>query len=299
MMKIETFAYFIAVAESLSFTKGAEKSYIAQPAMSRHISMLENEVGVALFQRSSKSVKLTAAGEIFLAGAREMVSLYQQTMADTREADRLLTTKIRIGIDRHEHSLLTQIIQQAKDLDPSLQFSVEQYAYAELLDRLNNEKLDFIFGMPISAEFIASDKVKVISICPFQTDIILYKSHPLSHKDSLSPHEFADETLVTFTEDTGPFAFEKLKPFLENNGFQISNVIYANSLESQVLMVAMGLGVAIIPSICKFQPNTEVKRIPLRNFPAANYTCAYLDQGASSRRLAFTEMILTVSKTMR
>lgn len=296
-MKIQTIEYFISVAESLSFTKGAQENYIAQPAMSRQMALLEREIGVDLFVRNGRSVELTKAGQTFLTCAHEMIDLYYQSLEKTRESQVPVTNIIRIGIDQHRHGLLWKMIEKMKEKDTDIQLIIRQYPFTELLSELINGKLDIIFGIPISAEDIESKDIKMIKVSPFNTDIILNKSHRLSDHAYIHLQDLNGETFISFSEDTGPFASAKLKLLLENHGLKANNILYTNSLESQLLMVEMGLGVAIIPDFCCIFNNANLKNIPIKDFPIKDYTCAYLNNRKSKSFTSLIDIILSVAQT--
>ena len=275
-MNIQTFEYFIAVAESLNFTTAAQKYYISQPAMSRQITMLENEIGVVLLERDSKSVKLTESGEIFLENARKVVKLYNKTLDETRKAYKSTLNRIRIGVDRHEHTILMKLVDKLKKLDPTVQLSIKQYNPSEIISELVNEDVDIIFGLPIYVAYEETDYIKINPVCPVTADIILYKNHKLAGKDTLNIKELDGENLITFSEDTGPYAHEKLKLYLANRGININSMINVNSRELQMLMVAMEQGIAIILNSF-YKPNSDlIEKIPINDLGVTDYMCAYL-----------------------
>ncbi|MEU6036027.1 LysR family transcriptional regulator [Actinomadura sp. NPDC047616] len=89
--------YYVTVAEDLSFTRAAQRLFVSQPSLSRQIQRLENDLGVRLFERSSREVRLTAAGERLLPEARRLVDGWQQAMRDVRVADAARRRLLRVG----------------------------------------------------------------------------------------------------------------------------------------------------------------------------------------------------------
>jgi DNA-binding transcriptional LysR family regulator len=89
--------YFIAVAEDLHFSRAAARLFVAQQALSRQIRELEDELGTPLFLRSSRKVELTAAGTVFLTGARAVVDALDDAVAMTIRTARSVTGTLRVG----------------------------------------------------------------------------------------------------------------------------------------------------------------------------------------------------------
>src|ERR1700687_2903942 len=97
LMELRHIRYFVAVADTLSFTKGAEKLRISQPSLTRQIRHLEEELGVSLLDRSKKHVKLTKQGERFLIGARRLLNYSAEIVESLRELELKKSAEINIG----------------------------------------------------------------------------------------------------------------------------------------------------------------------------------------------------------
>src|SRR5271170_5038214 len=97
-MELRHLRYFIAVAEELSFRRAAERLHLAQPPLSSQIKGLESELGLRLFDRSTRTVKLTAAGVVFLEEARAVLMAAARAQQNVRRAHQGLIGPLRIGI---------------------------------------------------------------------------------------------------------------------------------------------------------------------------------------------------------
>src|SRR5262249_52758037 len=96
-MELRHLRYFVAVGEELSFTRAAERLHIAQPPLSQQIRQLEEELGVTLFERAARPVRLSEAGLLFFDRARELLAALEATVADTRRIGRGQAGRLVIG----------------------------------------------------------------------------------------------------------------------------------------------------------------------------------------------------------
>src|SRR5882724_10463867 len=97
-MELRHLRYFVAVAEELSFRRAAERLHLAQPPLSSQIKGLENELGIRLFERSTRSVKLTSAGRVLLDEARAIIMSAERAVQNVRKAEQGLIGALRIGL---------------------------------------------------------------------------------------------------------------------------------------------------------------------------------------------------------
>ena len=128
--------YFVAVAEELSFRKAAKRLHIAQPPLGKQIRDLEEEIGTPLFDRSRNHVRLTGAGQVFLAGARETLEA----------AARAIAGAVRIGkFGSFTASFLSQALSIYKDSHPNVSISLFGMDPQAQLDGLLADQLDLAF----------------------------------------------------------------------------------------------------------------------------------------------------------
>ena len=148
-MFLQEIQCFVAVAECLNFTTAANRLYISQPGLSKIISNLENDLKVHLFIRSTRSVRLTEAGEQFLVICRDFIRQCEALNSHNPQDSLSLTGSLTIGIgDLNENRYLPQIINDFTGRHPLCNLSIRRYNPEELLDAVSTGEADF--GVVIS-----------------------------------------------------------------------------------------------------------------------------------------------------
>lgn len=248
---------------------------MVQTAMSRQIAAIEEELGVVLLKRNNRTVLLTPAGEVFYSKALKVIELYNEMIFQTQKTAKLHPKVLEIGFGHYEHIIIAQVVSEFKALYPDIDVLVAKHSYSDLITYLQAGKLDIVFTLPFSPAFVSLDETVVKQVFPSTMYIIANKKHPLAQFDTISADSLNECTLITLSEDSGPCSLEVLRQFTMTAGLNIKNFINANSLESQILMVESGLGVAFLPSICIKHLTPNVKAINLKDFDPGNFVAMY------------------------
>src|SRR6185369_11705098 len=142
-MELRHLRYFVAVAEELNFRRAAERLHLAQPALSSQIKDLEEELGVRLFDRTTRSVLLTPTGQLFLKEARGILGATVKAEQLVRKAEQGLVGTLRVGvISPATGPLLAKILRHFHQKYPGVQLSLSSLTSAEQLRRLRAGELD-------------------------------------------------------------------------------------------------------------------------------------------------------------
>ena len=264
-MNINRLIYFMSVAKHLNFTKAAAEHNMAQTAMSRHIALLEETLEAQLFERDSRGVRLTPVGSFLYQQLELFLERYHQLMAQVRDMGQGSIGELAIGIGQYEHVLSEKIILEFRRRYPKVSITVSQHLYDELLYKFNNGLLDVVFAFTLSTVGVDMKTVMMRSLCPFIEYIVVQADHPLAGQTYASPADLAKEAFVTLSEEKGPCSFEIFKEYTKRFGFQPARYIKANSLESQLLMVNLGLGISFLPGVCKRHLTANLCTLRLKN----------------------------------
>ena len=180
-MEIRQLTYFVAVAEELSFVRAADRLHIVQPAVSQQIRRLERELGVPLFDRSSRHVRLTAAGERLLPEARAVLAaagrVRQVAAVIAAGADGIL----RVGTSQGLGERLDLVLDELGKTAPRLQVRLVSAPVAERIARVRAGELDAAFVRAVTT----APGVELLPVWQDPLTVALPAAHPLAARPTI------------------------------------------------------------------------------------------------------------------
>jgi len=142
-MDIYQLKTFVRVARSGSITRASEELFLSQPAVSAHIKSLEDELGMALFERNARGMALTTAGEQLLPKAELLLQMHQSLLADAKALRAGISGRLRLGSNRAPSApLLGKLLTRLGETLPDVEIVLEYGSSAEILDSLDKGELD-------------------------------------------------------------------------------------------------------------------------------------------------------------
>jgi DNA-binding transcriptional LysR family regulator len=240
--------YFFAVARHLSFTEAAKSLYISQPSLSKQIAILENEIGVQLFLRTKRDVRLTPAGVVLLKELSGVIEHIEGAIEKARQPDLGQNSTINIGCleTMNISGFLPLIIKKFKEKYSSVNLVFERHTFKALREKLVNETLDIIFTL----SFENDDSLGVLfnTVHKGNSYIVMEASNPLARQENVTIKELKDEAFVIISRDESPKGFDGIISICRKNGFTPKIVKQLPNVESVLLCVEMGIGVALFDS---------------------------------------------------
>lgn len=238
--------YFLVVSEELHFRRAAERLYIAQPPLSQAIRRLEEELGVVLFERTSRTVALTKTGQVFAAEARKVFASLDGAIEEARTAGGA-GARLRIGsTPLVPIEPLWRLLAALERHDPLLRAEVTHLLGYEQMKRLQAGDLDLGIFPRTTTDFSRLGSEPMLHGEPLA--VFLGLDHPLSVKSTLGPAELAGETLVTFPRAADPGLANALEQRLQEAGYRFARVHEVGTdVRDWILAAAAGSGVAILP----------------------------------------------------
>jgi DNA-binding transcriptional LysR family regulator len=255
-MELRHLRYFVAVAEFGSFSRAAEKLFIAQPPLSTQIRQLEDEVGVPLLVRHPRGVRLTAAGQTFVLEAKNVLASVDRAklLAVQKEQGGL----IRIAfIPSAAHTLLPPLLKRVRDARPQAEVDVAEMITSAQVEALRTGRIDVGLARAIPGASMALRQFALDD--PFC--LAIPRGHPLAGRTPIELAKASDAVFVGFTRYLGPAFFDQVISLCTDAGFS-PRIRYETSTVYGVLsLVGAGLGVAVVPasSVLLLPPDVELR----------------------------------------
>jgi len=266
-MELRHLRYFIGVAEEENVSRAALKLHVSQPALSRQIRDLEEELGFLLLERSAKSVRLTEAGRAFLTEARAVL----QRTEDAVKAARAIATggrgELHVG---YAPSLTARILPptlRAFQAElPNVRVRLHDLSTEEMLAGLREGKLQIAFVVRLTPALLRGLRFEELardSIC-----LAVAPKHPLAGRRTVTLAEVAREPLVTYSRKDYPDAHENLAAMFAAIKSKPRIAEEHDSVSSLIAAVEAGNGVAIAPQSLACTAGPRLKLIPFSPAPA-------------------------------
>ena len=212
-MELRHLRYFVAVAEAENVTRAAERLHVSQPPLSRQIRDLEEELGVELFERTARSVRLTGAGKIFLEEARAVLLRTDEATAKVRAAGNRPEDHLSVGFAPSlTVELLPDALRRFQTSHPSVRVSLHDMSSEEMIGGLRSGNLQLALmahpGRCLPKGFSAQ------SIRDLDYRIALTKDHPLTNRRSLRIEDLRNLPLLGYSRTGYPEYFRDVLTLL-------------------------------------------------------------------------------------
>jgi DNA-binding transcriptional LysR family regulator len=237
--------YFLAVADELHFGRAAAHIGIAQPALSQQIRRLENEVGTELFHRSTRQVKLSAAGEALAPYARRALEEAAAGAEAAARASRGEVGHLTVGfIETAATALIPQAVRRFRSELPDVTLTLRELGVAPQVEAIVGGRLDVGFVRPP----VSSADLRIESVGEERLIAALPSSHPLSRRRRIKPDDLIDQPLVALSRETVPGLHDQVIGLLGEHGGVARITQEATSIQAVLGLVAAELGTAVLPS---------------------------------------------------
>jgi len=240
-MELRHFRYFVAVAEELNFRRAAKRLHMAQPPLSMQIKVLENELGVQLFDRSRRAVTLTAAGNHFLVDAQRVLAEARHAETNARKAAAGIVGHLNIGFMlATAHDLLGGAVRKFKQSYPEVELN--------LLDLTNSEQIKALEEGRIDIAFTRSriSKAELETEILFEEPMVMMvpSRDPLAKKQRLAWRDLSGKSIVTLHPSQALGFYDNFFIKCLEAKVPVITGQYANDIHTEMWLVSIGMGLA-------------------------------------------------------
>lgn len=265
-MELRQLEYFVTVAEELNFSRAAERLNMTQPPLSTQIKALESEIGVQLFERSTRNVRLTRAGELFWASSRRLLNQIQDNVSQARSAASGQIGQLALGfVPSATIELMPPILRSFRESHPGVSLILHELTPAQQVAELRSGALDCAcFYLPLGDEAPFGDTgLASLPVAHEPLIVALPSHHPLAESDRLSADQLAGEPFVMVAGHRGSGLRDAVREQCRLGGIVPEIVQEAALVQTIAGLVASGVGIALLPASIRRLQWTGVAYRPL------------------------------------
>ncbi|WP_273779071.1 MULTISPECIES: LysR family transcriptional regulator [unclassified Acinetobacter] len=259
-MELRHLRYFVAVVEEQSFTKAAEKLFIAQPPLSRQIQNLENELGIQLFERGSRPLQTTPAGQFFYQHAVKLLSNAEEIKSMTKRVG-MVERVVTMGfVGSLLYGLLPRIVYLYRQQQPHLQIQLIEMSTKEQIQALKEGKIDVGFGRLR----ISDPAIRRVLLREERLMVAVHVSHPLSrYEKGVHLSDIVDENIFLYPANPKPNFSTQMRSIFSEYGLEPKNFKEVREIQLALGLVAAGEGISVVPESANTIRFPHLNYIPL------------------------------------
>ncbi len=244
-MELRHLRYFVAVAEELNFCRAAERLRIAQPPLSLQVRHLEDELGTPLFDRVKRRLVLTPAGQALLVDARRLLLEAEGIKRRVREVARGQSGRLAIGyVGTAMYDLLPSAVRLFRQRHARVELFLDEMSTAAQVQALRRGQIQLgLLRPPINDETLETEDLLQEKLM-----VALPEKHPLCRKSHIQLAELENESFILCSAESEPSLHRRYLELLRQAGFKPHILQEVTHLQTQVGLVAAGLGVSLVPS---------------------------------------------------
>jgi DNA-binding transcriptional LysR family regulator len=289
MTDLRQLRYFVAVARRLHFTRAAEDLMIAQPAVSQSIRRLEKELAVTLFDRTSRGVALTQAGEVLLRGADRTLRELEIALAEVSSYAGMVSGRVRIGARQSMVVHLPELLAAFSHAHPAVDVSIIEVVSDAMLEDVRAGSLDLAFVVHRDHVNMNGLNAEPFLSEPYQLAVNL--GDRLAGRKSVRLEDLAQERFIMHWP--GSAVREVTLAACAIAGYRPRIAVETDSNNAARAYVSAGLGVAVMPRSCLHVPGPDIHRLDLRPMLTRTSALVWSSNGhASSAARAFIDFTL-------
>lgn len=245
-MNLKQIEYFLAIVHYKNFSVAARSLFVSQPAISKQITAMEEELGIVLFYRNKQRVVPSPAAELLANTFKEMLKSYNKAIEDARTLSSDHLKILHIGLSAHGLSLpsISKAVKSFSDECHNVRVVLEDAPFSQLRSRIIDGSFDIIITILTNIEHM--NELTWKEFCSVPCCLVMSQNHPLVHKSNLVCSDFNNQTFYLASEMEFPSARKLWSEILEQRGIRPASFVGLPNVRSMLLNLEDGFGVALL-----------------------------------------------------
>jgi DNA-binding transcriptional LysR family regulator len=262
-MELRHLRYFVAVGEEQHYGRASRRLRVAQPALSRQIQDLEEEIGFKLFERLPRGVKLNPAGKLFLEDARRILQEISDAAARAARVARGRSGTLRVGFTENAswRGVVPDSFRRFREKQPDAELQLHPAASLDQIEAIRAGRLDagFVNFMPD-----ADPELDQLAVANPHVELAVPKRHPLAKLKKARLRDLVDAAFVWFPRWAGPAFYDQMMEACYRGGLKSPRIVQEGNNEATILsLVSTGLGVGWVLGTARWRCPATVAILPV------------------------------------
>lgn len=266
-MELRHLRYFVEVAETLNFSRAAERLKVAQPALSKQIRDLEDQLGAQLFQRTTTKVALTEVGHYFRQEVRRLLMHLDIAVSGAQQLAKGAMGTLRLGCDWRIPGLrLAAAIEKFRETNPKIAIQFEEIPSFTHVAAVRELTIDI--GFVLSIMLTEAQDLDLRPLCKLKVQVALPRTHRLASRPLIKLRDLRDERWLTLDTESLPGAKSIVSEVLQ---YKPKFGLSALSVPGMIAHVAAGHGIGLLPEQSVPAPDLPVVIVDTDSDPITLY----------------------------
>jgi DNA-binding transcriptional LysR family regulator len=262
-MELRHLRYFIAAAREENVSRAALKLHVSQPALSRQIRDLEDELGFPLLERTAKSVRLTEAGRVFLVEAQAVLDRAAEAVEKARAKTEMGQGRLQVGYAPSPSvEILPRALRAFQARFPSVRVILHDLSAEEMISQLHEGKLDLALTVRPSGKSLRG--LNFVELARYPLCVAVHPGHALARARVVTLDRLLSEPLLGYTRKDYPDYYTEIEALFKASGQQPVFSEEHDSVTSLIAGVEAGHGCAIVPSCIACMAGPRLRLVPLK-----------------------------------
>jgi DNA-binding transcriptional LysR family regulator len=262
-MELRHLRYFMAVGEEQHYGRAAQRLRVAQPALSRQIQDLEEELGFKLFDRLARGVKISEAGKLFLKDARDVLEQVREAALRAKRVAVGQAGTLRVGFVESIswHGVVPDSLREFRERQPDVELQLRPLSSLEQIEAVEAGRLDagFVFTIAITSRELAQLEVAVLHLM-----LAVPKGHALTKSRNVRLRDLKDASFIWFPRRESPVYYDRLVNKCFRGGLKSPHIVQEAVNEATTLsLVSCRMGVAFVSSATQWRCPQGVVLLPI------------------------------------